>query len=456
VRLQVPAAAAPLAATLRTALAHVLISRDGAALRPGTRAYARSWIRDGAMIADALLRLGHADVARDYLAWYAPYQFRSGKVPCCVDARGSDPVPENDSHGELVQLAAAVYRYTGDRALAERVWPHVEAALGYMDGLRAQERDAAARDPARAAFRGLMPASISHEGYSAKPMHAYWDDFWALAGYKDGAGLAAALGRDDAARRIARERDRFRADLLASIRASVAAHGIDYLPGSAELGDFDATSTTIALWPAGERAHLPSALLQATFERYWQDFVRRRDQAQWQDYTPYEWRNVSAFVRLGWRARAAQAIAFFMQGRRPAGWNQWAEVVGRDAREARFIGDMPHGWVASDFIRAALDLFAYERAEDAALVLAAGVPADWLDGDGIGVDGLHTPYGTLGYSLRREGDALALTLSGAGLRWPPGGIVLARPDGVRSVRVNGRPMRWQDGELRIRSRPKGG
>jgi len=82
----------------------ILISRDGAALRPGTRSYARSWIRDGAMMSAALLRLGHEDAAREYLAWYAPYQFKNGKVPCCVDARGSDPVPENDSHGELIYL----------------------------------------------------------------------------------------------------------------------------------------------------------------------------------------------------------------------------------------------------------------------------------------------------------------------------------------------------------------
>src|SRR6185312_13141957 len=103
--IKAPAAAQPIVDTLRTALADILISRDGAALRPGTRSYARSWIRDGAMMSTALLRLGRADVARDYLAWYAPYQFASGKVPCCVDARGADPVPENDSHGELIVLA---------------------------------------------------------------------------------------------------------------------------------------------------------------------------------------------------------------------------------------------------------------------------------------------------------------------------------------------------------------
>ena len=60
VTIRVPPEAQPLADTLHTALAHILITRDGPRLRPGTRAYARSWIRDGTMIAESLLRLGHA------------------------------------------------------------------------------------------------------------------------------------------------------------------------------------------------------------------------------------------------------------------------------------------------------------------------------------------------------------------------------------------------------------
>ena len=32
------------------------------------------------------------------------YQFANGKVPCCVDRRGADPVPENDSAGEFLFL----------------------------------------------------------------------------------------------------------------------------------------------------------------------------------------------------------------------------------------------------------------------------------------------------------------------------------------------------------------
>jgi hypothetical protein len=453
--LRVPTQAQALADTLRTALAHILISRDGAALRPGTRSYARSWIRDGAMMSEALLRLGRDDVAREYLEWYAPYQFKNGKVPCCVDARGSDPVPENDSHGELIHLASEVYRYTGNRALLETLWPHVDAAARYMDELRASERTGANRSAGRPSFFGLMPASISHEGYSAKPMHSYWDDFWSLTGYKDAVDIANALEKRDDVTRLVHSRDEFRGDLHASIRTAVAEHGIDYLPGSAELGDFDATSTTIALSPAGEQADLPQDLLHNTFELYWQHFVARRDGGQWKDYTPYEWRTVGSFVRLGWRDRAQQAIEFFMRDRRPAGWNQWAEVVGRDARESRFIGDMPHGWVASDFIRSTLDLFAYERESDHSIVLAAGVPDAWLDGDGIAIRNLRTPYGKLSYSLQRRGGAVHLEIPRDDMRLPPGGIVLslARGDAPRSARINGKRVVERNREWHVSQLP---
>jgi len=106
VTLRLPPQAGPVARTLRTALAHILIERNGPALQPGTRAYARSWIRDGTLMSEALLRMGHANVVREFADWYAPHLFASGKVPCCVDRRGADPVPENDSHGEWIHLVA--------------------------------------------------------------------------------------------------------------------------------------------------------------------------------------------------------------------------------------------------------------------------------------------------------------------------------------------------------------
>jgi hypothetical protein len=406
------------------------------------------------MISEGLLRMGRTDAVREYVDWYAPYQFKDGMVPCCVDDRGSDPVPENDSHGELVFNIAELYRYGGDKAFLAKMWPHVLAAFGYMEKLRLSERTAAnrAKNPA---FYGLMPASISHEGYSAKPMHSYWDDFWALRGYKDAVAIAQALGRDEDARRMAASRDQFHADLQASLFAAVAQHGIDYLPGAAELGDFDPTSTTMALALGAEPVGLPgerlryTTLLLGTFERYWREFRQRETgQRQWKDYTPYEWRNVSAFVRLGWRERAWDAVQFFFDDRAPRAWNQWAEVVSRTPRKPFFVGDLPHAWVASDFVRSALDMFAYTRESDDSIELAAGIPVDWFEGKGVAIRGLRTPQGVLGYSLRREGRLLQLDID-AGIRVPAGGLVFTWPYGGKPGRatVDGKPKQWRGKEL---------
>jgi hypothetical protein len=450
VTLKVPPQGQHMADTLRSSLAHILMTREGAALQPGTRSYRRSWIRDGAMMSEALLRLGQPSIAADYLRWYAPYQFDNGKVPCCVDRRGADPVPENDSHGELIFLAAELYRYTQDKAALAAVWPRIDAAARYMETLRQSERGGA-----NPTLFGLMPASISHEGYSEKPVHSYWDDFWALRGYKDAADMAAVLGDTIAAQRLASQRDEFRHDLYASLDASTRAHGINYLPGAVELGDFDPTSSTIALTPGGEQQHIPPALLQSTYEKYWDFFRARRDGSKaWEDYTPYELRNVSAFIRLGWRERAAELLDYFYADQRPRAWNQWAEVVGRDARQPRFLGDIPHGWISSDYIRAALDSFAYEREADHALLLGEGVPTAWLPGAGIGLHGLRTPYGPLSYSLAVQGTKLTLRID-AMQRMPPGGVIYTWPwSGAPGVaRLDGQTVSWQGRQITITSLP---
>jgi hypothetical protein len=454
IEFSVPTAGQHLVDTLRSSLAHILMSRDGPVLRPGTRSYGRSWIRDGAMMAESLVRLGHANIAADYLRWFAPHQFENGKVPCCVDFRGADPVPENDSNGQLIFLAAEVFRYTGDRALLATIWPRVEAAVRYMDDLRASERTPANLTARRRMLYGLLPPSISHEGYASKPAYSYWDVFWGLLGYKDAVTIAETLGKGSAARKFAQAQDEFRRDFHASVRSAAEVHGITYVPGAADLGDFDATSTTIALAPAGEEHNVPADLLRETFERYWRNFTDRRDgKVSWDAYTPYELRVVGTFVRLGWRERGQELLEYFFKDQRPAGWNQWAEVVGREPRQPRFIGDMPHAWIASDYIRSALDMFAYERQSDKSLVLAAGIPSDWFKGPGFAAKNLRTPYGSLSLSLKRRGTDLVVSLDGSAR--PPGGFILPAPwPHLPTARgSDGRPLPWLNGELHIKDLP---
>jgi hypothetical protein len=414
------------AQTLAAQIGYVLVNRDGAAIRPGTRSYRRSWIRDGALTSSALLRTGHAGAARAFLDWFAPHQYANGKIPCVVDGRGADPTPEHDSSGEFVFLVAECLRFDGDLQSTRGLWPRVQAAVAYLDSLRNLRRTPEFRSTE---FFGLLPPSISHEGYSAKPMHSYWDDLWALRGFADAAYLAGALGLEAERDRMATLRADFARDLRTSVEATMLRHGIDYVPGCADLGDFDATSTTIALSPVQAGDALPPAAVERTFEKYWEFFAARRDGADWDGFTPYEIRNVGAFVRLGWRDRAHELLTWFVAQQRPQGWRQWPEVVYRDARAPRFLGDLPHTWVGSDFVRSVLDMLAYEDEATGALVLAHGVPAAWLEGGGVSVRALPTAFGPLSYTARRQEDSVVMDIE-PGLRIPPGGIVVRMPPAI--------------------------
>ena len=445
--LHLPPQAQPIADTMRSALAQILMSRDGPALRPGTRSYARSWVRDGAMMVAGLVRMGETQAAQEFVDWFGGYIFESGKVPCCVDQRGADPVVENDSHGQYLFAVAELWRHSNqgqqDRALLERHWPKVQRVVAWMEALRHSDREADAR------FRGLMPPSISHEGYSDKPAYSYWDDFWALRGYKDAVQIAQALGDTANAVRWAVSRDEFEADLAASITATAKHYKLDHIAGAADRGDFDATSTTMALNPA-QADKLPPELLRATFDRYVAEAdARITGRKAWKDYTPYELRNVSALVRLGRVDDAHRLLAWFFTHQRPAGWNQWAEVVLPDARKVQFLGDMPHAWISSDYLRAALDLLAYERESTGSLVLGAGLPAAWRAAGDIGVTGLSTAWGRLDYRLLRRADGgWTLHIDRRPERLP-GELRLAWPGDGALPRTNVASQRltWQGREL---------
>jgi hypothetical protein len=454
--IRLPATGARITRSIATVLGHILINRDGPAIQPGSRAYQRSWIRDGALTSAALLRFGHADAVRDFLRWFAGFQYPDGKVPCCVDSRGADPVPEHDSHGELIYLAAEYYRHTADRALLEKLWPRLAKAAGYLDSLRRTHRTAEYATREQRLYFGLLPPSISHEGYSAKPMHSYWDDFFALRGFKDAAAMASVLGRSEEAERFAAMGEEFAHDLYASIKAAMQRHRIDFIPGAADLGDFDATSTTIAVSPGGELSRLPRAALEKTFERYWNTAQARRTRgASWDAYTPYELRTVGTLLRLGWKERALELLEGFLADQTPPAWNQWPEVVWKDPRAPKFNGDLPHTWVGSDFLRSAADLFAYEREEDSTLIIGAGIPEAWLGGGGLAVRGLSTWWGTLSYRAERNAEGRVLTLE-AGIRVPPGGLLVQFPGSgtVERAFLDGKPVQLDStGSVRIRSLP---
>jgi hypothetical protein len=100
------------------------------------------------------------------------------------------------------------------------------------------------------------------------------------------------------------------------------------------------------------------------------------------------------------------------------------------------LGDLPHTWVAAEYVLAVRSLFAYERAADRALVLAAGLAPEWMLGSGVHVTKMPTLYGSLSFSLRMlDADTLQFKIASE----VTGKIVLRPPlhTPLRSVSING-------------------
>ena len=427
VDIELPPSASAIANTIRSNLAYALINADGPALQPGSRSYERSWLRDGALTSVALLQMGVVDEVRRYLDWYAGYQFPNGMIPCIVEDRGPEPIPEHDSHGEFIYAIAQYFHFTHDTTWLRGKWDHVMRTIRYIQSLRAMRKTPEYENgtPEQRACYGLVPESISHEGYCPKPMHSYWDDFFVLRGLKDAVTIAHVLGQTAAEKEFTAERDDFRNDFYNSMRLAMRNKKIDFIPGCVELGDFSGLSTTVGILPCDELGYIPEPALTHTFDESYKMFVdRKNNQADWGAYLPYEARFIGAYVYMDQKDRALDILEYLMHDRRPAAWNEWAEVVWKNPSAPKNIGDMPHSWAASDFIRSVRTMFAYEREKDDALVVGAGIPESWLnDPRGVCVRHLPTYYGKLDFSLMKRGNRLVADLSGD-VAVPEGKIVL--------------------------------
>ncbi|HEU5180534.1 MAG TPA: amylo-alpha-1,6-glucosidase [Candidatus Polarisedimenticolia bacterium] len=118
----------------------------------------------------------------------------------------------------FIVLAGAYYRRTGDRALIQALWPHVERALGWIDGPGDPDHDGFVEYDRRSA-RGLVQQgwkdsqdSVFHEdGTLAEGPIAMSEVQGLVYAAKSAASLmAAALGKEAQGIQLAREAERVR------------------------------------------------------------------------------------------------------------------------------------------------------------------------------------------------------------------------------------------------------
>lgn len=460
VKFNLPSSAHDLIKTYRSNLMYILINRDIHGIQPGSRSYERSWMRDGSLTSSALLKAGITDEVKEFIEWYAQHLYENGKVPCVVDFRGPDPVAEHDSHGQFIYLIHEYFSFTHDSAFLRMMNPYILKTISYIESLiaeRSTDKFKYGNDSLKA-FYGLVPESISHEGYSAKPMHSYWDDFFILKGLKDACDIQITLGNQKEFERIKQITNTFRENLYNSINLSIKNHNINYVPGCAELGDFDATSTTIALTPCNEFENLPKPQIYNTFERYYTYFRQRKlGEISWVNFTPYENRIIGSFIMLNQPERAHELIDYFLSQQRPQGWYHWAEVVWNNYRTPAYIGDMPHTWVGSDFINAFRNIFVYEDPDHKTLCIGSALKQEWIDNpNGISVENLPTYYGSLSYSIIKSNEHYTLKIDG-NLNLPSNGICIRNFNGSKipkRVTVNGKEIKtYNEKEIAVNEFP---
>jgi hypothetical protein len=210
---------------------------------------------------------------------------------------------------------------------------------------------------------------------------------------------------------------------------------LNYIPGSVEWADFDPTATSNAIAMLDFADVLPAGPLHAMLDTYLDGHRRKhRGEMPWNNYTAYEIRIVSAFVRLGKRDVANELLEFFLADRRPREWNQWPEITWRDPRSPGHLGDIPHTWIAAEYILALTSMVAAEREASSSLVLASGMPWQWISGPaGFAVRKLPTRYGPLDFRIHAVSeDSIQVEIADT-ITLPPGGlrIIPPLPEGKR-------------------------
>jgi len=426
--------------TLEAQIAYILVNATRFAFKPGPRNYDRTWIRDGSSQALALLWTGLTNEAKRYVLWYAERVYANGLVPPILNVdgsvnRGYGADIEFDAQGEFVGIAAEVYRVAKDRAFLEAVFEPVVRATRFIDALCARTE---ALNGAETRFRGLVAPSISHEGYS-KPSYSYWDDYFAVSAWRNYEYLASEIGDRETAARAKAQGETLAAALTRSIRMTAAAMEADAIPGSADREDVDPPSTSIAFEPCRVDDVLPAELVGPTYDRAAQRVAAISAPAFTGNYSPYELRNINAFVSLGRHEDAFRQLATMLDSRRPRGWRVWAEVVWGDKRAPDYIGDMPHTWIAAEFATAIRRMLLRENGRT--LELFRGAPDAWWDNDGVTLSNLPTAFGALSLRARRDRSQATVDLALSG---PAPERISFRYPGAKRARADGKPCDIRD------------
>ncbi|MDG4862282.1 hypothetical protein P8605_29475 [Streptomyces sp. T-3] len=421
----------------RQARSQLLILSDHGEIHPGPTVYDSFWIRDSSVEATACSLVGDTALAATQLGTHYPLKFNRGNGrigPCAEYGFYGGPHERDDrewdSNGQALWAFGRFDRTHRSSALGARMYvPYV------LDGARwlRDNRDG----------NGLLHAGWSAEHLGERDKPHYWDDLWGLAGLYEAARLAERLGAPEVPE-LWGAFDDLKAATSASVRwvlAEQARRGDweTYIPtGPGDVGRRDSTMIGAAAYFHPLRLHMGEKLGQDvdraarfTLDTMYARFVTGgfRHEAAWNAYGPYLGMQLAhAYLLagdpekmdrlLGWTVAAAFPKAL-QRAAALGAWNeQHAFPIASDFAEFPdrhwYMGDIPHGWAAAEYLLLLRDILFFEADEDRDphLYIAPGIRPHWVpDGETVSVAAAPTLLGApFGYRLRHDAGEQKVTV----------------------------------------------
>ncbi len=456
-QLTLPGRVGHLSKLFRVCRAAILVLSDDGEIHPGPTIYDSFWIRDSSIegIAVALagdLGLPERQFGEHYLhrdVFHQKHEIIPGTSVSMFGFFGRNHERDDREWDSNGQALWALGRFDRIRGRAYGFGAGVFSPF-VIEGARWLGRN-------RSTF-GLLHSGWSAEHIGDKDKPHYWDDFWGLAGLWEAAQLATRLGAPHSGELWAIYDD-LRTATVASIRWVLTqqrnqGHWETFIPtGPADVGRLDSTMIGVVAYFHPCRLHTGEKLgadidlaARLSLDTIWSHFVDEaggfRHDSAWGTYGPYLTLQLAhAFLFTGdiermdrclaWAVgNAAYAKVRAFQGAASAwevvqgAWNeQHCYPVATDfhgtSPASWYMGDIPHGWAAAEFLLLMRDILLFEADEDRDphIYIAAGVPPhwmfdDWGQGQGITVRDAPTIFGSaLSYSLDHNSAAKTITIT---------------------------------------------
>ena len=427
-------------AQFRSCRADLLILADDGEIHPGPTIYDSFWIRDSSVEAIACALAGDDGLAGSQLGRHHLEVFQTGtnwigpaRAYGFFGGQHEQDSHEWDANGEALWAFGKFDRIQGPSVAfgAKVYWPYVLQGARWIRDNRAPD--------------GIMLSGWSAEHIGDANQPHYWDDLWSLAGLYEAARLAERIKAAEVAELWAAF-DSLKAATAASIRWVLTQQHNEgqwetFVP-SGPGGDRGLYSTIIGavayfhptrLYFGAKLGDDIDLAFRLTLDTIWSHFVQGgfRHDKSWQAYGPYLTLQLAhAFLLLGDLDRMDQLLgwaignaAFAKVSRFDGAAEQWQVTTGTWNEQHAYtvsdnftampfhvwyMGDMPHGWAAAEFMLLLREILFFEAGEDdiRQLYIAPGVLPRWLSGNGgqsVTVTNAATTYGTaFGYTLAHD------------------------------------------------------